>query len=128
MPKHLLYRRLLVTLATMKLALKPSLLLEEYNYVIFIQVMFSVIMILTCVINTTIIYVLISMKQTRNPSMRLILFLSISGLSLGLLGEPLLVALLSRNFPCGFHSLVEFLTVTSAHMSAYVTGCIGYDR
>ena len=60
--------------------------------------------------------------------MRLILFLSISDLSLGLCGEPLLVALLSGKFTCSLHNWVEFLTVSSAHTSAYITGCIGYDR
>ena len=93
-----------------------------------IMVLFTMVMILTCLINSTIIYFLAKMKDLQNPSMRLILFLSISDLSLGLLGEPLLVAVLAGNFNCIFHEIVEFLTVSSAHMSAYITGCIGYDR
>ena len=78
-----------------------------------------------------VVYALITTKQLRNPSMQLILCLSISDCCLAAFGQPLYLVMLGRfksSQSCSLDTAVEFFVIFLSHSSAYIIGLIGYDR
>lgn len=90
-----------------------------------------VIMLLNLVTNGLVIYVLLVTKQLTNISLRLIFFLCVSDLCLGVISQPLFAVMMNSYADqcyCSFESIVQFFAILFTHTSAYSIAVIGYDR
>ena len=91
----------------------------------------AVIMISNLVANLAVVYALLSTKQLRNVSMRLILYLSISDCSLAFIGQPLFIVMMTEYLDssnCTFETVIQVVIVSSAHISGYIIILIAWDR
>ena len=87
--------------------------------------------ILNFILNSLVIAILYLTKQTGNPSLKLILLLSISDCCLAVIVQPLFAAMLLE-YPstqnCVFEMVMQFLGIFFTHTSAYIIALIGFDR
>lgn len=115
---------------TCESAYDGKIYLDEPMKIILLSVL-AVSAILNLFSSAFVIYALITTQQLGNPSMRLILCLSVSDCCLAAFGQPLYLIMLSNfstGFNCQLDTTVEFFVILLSHTSAYIIGLIGYDR
>ena len=78
--------------------------------------------------NASVIYILIKTEQISNVTCKLILFLSISDILIGVVAQPLYTLKTCFTANCLFATLFLFVTVFLTHMSGYLIAIIGIDR
>ena len=87
--------------------------------------------ILNIIFNVLVIVALVLTKQTDNPSLKLILLLSISDCCLAVIVQPLF-AVMMLMYPstqnCNLEMAVQFFGIFFTHTSAYIIALIGFDR
>ena len=92
-----------------------------------------IVMVLNVLGNTAVIYGLVSTNQLRNISLKLILYLALVDLSVGLVAQPLFLLLLTNfstydNIICALDKSVMVLSVFLQHLCAYIVAVMGFDR
>lgn len=96
-----------------------------------IYVLLIAIMLLTVLTNFIVLYALVTTKQLHNASIRLVFYLSIADVCIGLIGMPLEIKVcfnsqIKRN--CRLELYTRFSLIFLGYTSAYIIGLIGYDR
>ena len=90
-----------------------------------------IVMILNFVANSGAVIVLFMTKFTRNTSLILLFFLSISDICLALITQTLFAILIGKYSDqsyCMFEMVVQFFAIFLTHTSGYTIACIGFDR
>lgn len=85
----------------------------------------------TVTANIVLLYYLIKTKQLNNPSLRIIIFLSVFKLCFGAIGLTAEIAVYVRaheSRDCHLEIVSEFFMMFLGHVIGYVIGLIGYDR
>ena len=85
----------------------------------------------TIISNSLLVYALVKTRQLNSISNKLILMMNISDLCMGVLGQPLIVIMVSlkrifRN--CAFEKFVQYIVFLSANFSWFMLLCIAIDR
>lgn len=97
-----------------------------------ILIIFNVtIMGLNVIVNGAVIYILLRRKLLKNPSMRLIFYLSLSDCCVALFAQPIFAVMLidfSTSESCMFDTIAQFIIVTLIHISGYIIVIVGFDR
>ena len=86
---------------------------------------------LNLIFNGLVITALLLTKQTDNPSLKLILLLSVSDCCMAVIVQPLFAAMLLQ-YPstqnCSFEMAMQFFGIFFTHTSGYIIALIGFDR
>ena len=85
----------------------------------------------TIISNSLLVYALVKTRQLNSISNKFILMMNISDLCMGVLGQPLIVIMVSlkgifRN--CAFEKFVQYIVFLSANFSWFMLLCISIDR
>ena len=104
-------------------------MLDQKQRLIFIIINIMVAM-LNVVVNAVAIYIIVKTRQIKNQSIKLVFYLSISNVAFGLVGQPIIAAILYHGTDLGCISmrLMLFVIELFLYSSTYLTGMLGFDR
>ena len=97
------------------------------NQLIVLTVLDVLVLTVTFISNTVVIYLLLKTKQISNVSCKLIFHLSVSDLLLALLVETLFIVVIFKT-NCTVKFISQFIAAFLVHLSAYTIALIGIDR
>lgn len=89
-----------------------------------------IIAILNVLVNVVATSIIVKTRQIKNQSIKLVFYLSISNIAFGLVGQPIIAAILyyGTDLGCTPMRLMLFVIELFLYSSTYLTGMLGFDR